>query len=260
MTIRLESKRPDEVRDYLHDWVPFLGADTIASEVTTAEGVTLDSVTVEAGDQSVKFWVSGGADGEVGQITHTITTAAGRTESELFVLPVCAAEQVSLAEVKASLRVRHTDEDAKIAAMIPRARLWVEDHTGLALRRREFVERHTPRWGAIRLFKGPLVADVAADVEVTYLDAGVETTYVPRSFPPSSVIFPAADESWPGLADGEQFTVTYTAGFDVGEADDRLIGAMLALIEGEFSEGYAYPQRAVEAAERCCAYLRQMVA
>lgn len=260
MTIRLESKRPDEVRDYRHDWTPFLGTDTIASQVTTAEGVTLDSVTVEAGNRSVLFWVSGGVDGTVGRITHSITTAAGRTESEILVLVICAAEQVSLAEVKASLRVRHTDEDAKIQAMIPRARLWVEDHTGLALRRREFVEQHTPQNGAIRLFKGPLVAALPADVEVTYLDSGVETTYVPRSFPPSSIIFPAIDDSWPGLARGEQFTITYTAGFDIGEADDRLIGAVLTLIEGEYAEGYAYPPRAIEAAERALAYLRQQVA
>jgi uncharacterized phiE125 gp8 family phage protein len=260
MTIRLESKRPDEVRDYRHDWTPFLGTDTIASQVTTAEGVTLDSVAIEAGDKSVLFWVSGGTEGTTGRITHAITTTAGRTESEVFVLPVCGAEQISLAEVKASIRVRHTDEDAKISAMIPRARKWVEDHTGLALRRREFVERHIPQWGAIRLFKGPLVAALPADVEMTYLDAGVETTYVPRSFPPDSILFPQIDESWPTLATGEQFTITYTAGFDVGEADDRLIGAMLALIEGEYAEGYAYPPRAVEAAERCCAYLRQMVA
>lgn len=259
MTIRLESKRPDEVRDYRHDWAPFLGADTIVSETTSATGVTLDSVAVEAGDQSVLFWVSGGTDGDAGRITHSVVTTAGRTESELFILPVCDAEQVSLAEVKAALRVRHTDEDAKISAMIPRARKWVEDHTGLVLRQREFVERHIPQWGAIRLNRGPLVAVTDADVEITYLDAGVPTTYVGRAFAPSSVIFPATDSSWPSLTD-DQFTITYTAGYDVGEADDRLIGAMLALIEGEYAEGYAYPERATDAAERCCGYLRTMVA
>lgn len=260
MAIKREPKRPNEVRDYLHSWAAFLGADTIASQTTVGTGVTVDSSTVEAENQEVRFVLSGGMDGTTATVTQTIVSAGGRTETEVFIIRIGDDEPVSLDEAKAYLRIRHTDEDAKIAAMIPRARLWVEDHTGLVLVRREFVERHTPQWGAIRLFKGPLVAALPADVEVTYLDSGAATTYVPRSFPPSSIIFPAIDDSWPNLADGEQFTVTYTAGFDVGEADDRLIGAMLALIEGEYAEGYAYPPRATEAAERCLAYLRAMVA
>lgn len=256
MTIRLQAKRPEEHLNFRHDWSTFLGGDTITDETTTADGVTVGNVAIEAGDQSIRFEVSGGLLGTVGKITQTVTTAAGLTETEIFTIPIELDEPVSLAEVKSSLRVVHTDEDAKIAAMIPRARGWVEDHTGLVLRRREFTERHTPQYGAIRLFKGPLVAALPEDVEVTYPADGVSTTYVPRSFPPSSVIFP--DGSWPSLTN-DQFTVTYTAGFDVGEAPDELIGAMLALIEGEYSEGYAYPPRATEAAERCCGYLRTMV-
>lgn len=256
MTIRLEPKRSDEVRDYRHDWEPFLGEDTIASQDAVATGATLDSVEIETGDKSVIFWISGGTDGTTAQITHSITTAGGRTEAETFLLPIGDSEPISLVDAKAYLRVLHDDEDAKIRAMIPRARLWVEDHTGLSLIQREFVERHLPKYGAIRLFKGPLVSVDG----VAYVDADGAQTYVPRAFPPSLVIWPAADESWPALSDGNQFEVTYTAGCAEGECDDRLIGAMLALIEGEYSEGYAYPERATDAAERCCAYLRTMVA
>lgn len=255
MTIRLEAKRPDEVRDYLHDWTPFLGADTIATQTNTITGATLDSATIQAGNKSVKFWISGGVDGATARLTHTIVTVGGRTETEVFVLPICEAEQISLAEVKSYLRVLHTDEDAKIAAMIPRARRWIEDHTGLALRKRTFVERQLPKWGAIRLDKGPLVSITS----VAYVDNGAQT-YTARSFPPSSVLWPATDGSWPELGSGEAFTITYVAGYEVGEADDRLIGGLLALIEGEYAEGHAYPPSAVDAAERCCSYLRQMVA
>lgn len=166
------------------------------------------------------------------------------------------AEPILIDDAKEYLRVRSSDEDDKITAMIPRVRLWVEDHTGLALIQREFTERHLPKYGAIRLFRGPLV-EVG---EVAYVNASGAQTYVPRAWPPSSTIFPAAGGTWPVLTDREQFEITYTAGYAAGEVDARLIGAMYALIEGEFSEGYAYPPRAVEAAELCCLYLRSMVA
>ena len=258
--MRLGCKRPDEVRRYQHNWAPWLGTDTISSHTTTASGVTLDSVTIEDDDQTVIFKISGGTDGTVGRIDHEIITSAGEKETEIFTLRISESEEpISLAEAKAYLRVTHTDEDTKIRRMISAARLWVEDHTGLALIQREFVERHLPETsGAIRLSRGPLVSVDAVD----YVDSsGAAATYTPRVFPPDRKIIAAADEAWPGLQDGEAFEITYTAGFDsVEETDERLLGAMLALIEGEYAEGYAYPDRAIQAAERCCAYLKAMVA
>lgn len=250
MTIRLEAKRPDEVRDYTHDWSAFLGADTIASSDWTVSGVTLDSDEVLDGDQEVKAWLSGGVDGSIATLTNTITTAGGRTETETFTLAIRTTDPViSLAEAKAYLRVRHSDEDAKIEAMIPRAQAWVEDHTGLALTRREFVERHWPKYGAIRLFKGPLVT---VD-EVAYGDA---ETYVPRYWAGQSMIFPAADSSWPTLDADDKFEVTYTAGFGPGEVDERLIGAVYALIKDEYDNNAAYTDEGIKTAERCCSHLR----
>jgi uncharacterized phiE125 gp8 family phage protein len=254
MAIRLQPKMPAEVRTYPHDWTPFLGTDTIASTAEAVSGVTLDSVDLGGDARSVSFTVSGGTPG-IASITQTITSVGGKVETETFLLQIETIEEpVSLADAKEYLRVRHNDEDAKIEQMIPRARKWVEDHTGLSLIPQTFVERHTPEWGAIRLFKGPLVT---VD-EVAYDDAGTPATYVPRYWAGQSTIFPATDGTWPSLADNEKFTVTYTAGFGVGEVDERLIGAMLALIEGEYAEGYAYPERATQAAERCCGYLRTM--
>lgn len=164
-------------------------------------------------------------------------------------------EPITLAQAKEYLEEFSADRDDKIEAMIPRARLWVEDHTGLALDQRSFTERHRPRHGMVRLNKGPLVS-----VEpIEYVDAdGVTGTQIATAYPPTTELF--ADGGWPSLAAYDSFEITYVAGYGVGEVDDRLLGAMYALIEGEYSEGYAYPSRAVEAAERCCGYLRTMVA
>jgi uncharacterized phiE125 gp8 family phage protein len=256
MTVRLEPKRATEVRNYKHDWSAFLGTDTIASQTTTSSDVTISAAAPTDGNTAVEWKISGGTDGTTALIAQTIVTAAGLTETEVFSLQISAGEPVSLGDVKRYLRVTASDEDGKIEAMIPRARLWVEDYTGLALVQREFTERHLPKYGAIRLFRGPLV-ELG---EVAYTNAAGAQTYEPRTWPPSSTIFPVANGIWPILTDSEQFGITYTAGFAEGEVDERLIGAMLALIEGEFSDGYAYPERATDAAERCCAYLRQMVA
>ena len=162
------------------------------------------------------------------------------------------AEPINIDDVKAYLRVLSSDEDAKIAAMIPRARLWVEDHTGLALEQRQFTERRRTERGAIRLFKGPLVSVDS----VTY---GEALEYTPRDFAPDTRIVAATGAAWPALDQEDAFEITYTAGFASDAIDERLTGAMLALIEGEYSTGQAYPQDAIDAAERCCSYLRAPV-
>lgn len=247
--IRWETKRPTEVRDYTHDWSPFLGADTIASESHSASGVTINSVDVSGDAQSATFWLSGGTDGTTATVTQTIVTAGGRTETEIFALRIGLDEPIRLSEVKAYLRVLSSDEDAKIEAMIPRARGWVEDYSGLALVQRQFVEIRRTERNAIRLFKAP----IKSVDSTTYGTAG---TYTPRLL--NGLLVPAVDASWPTLDDFDAFEITYTAGFDEGTVPDELIGAMLALIEGEFSEGYAYPQSATEAAERCCGLKRRI--
>lgn len=160
------------------------------------------------------------------------------------------AEPVSLVDAKAYLRVLSSDEDAKIEAMIPRARAWVEDFTGLALVQRQFTELRRTERGSIRLFKAPIVS---GSISVSY---GGAETYAPRLL--NGLLVPAADGGWPALDEYDAFEITYTAGFDDGTVPDELIGAMLALIEGEYSDGYAYPERATAAAERCCGMQRRI--
>ncbi len=105
MAIRLEPKRGNEVRDYRHDWTPFLGTDTIATQTTTANGVTVNSSAVETGSKSVIFWLSAGVNGVPGFVTQTVVTTGGRTETELFVIDILAEEVISLAQAKEYLRV-----------------------------------------------------------------------------------------------------------------------------------------------------------
>jgi len=251
--IRLEPKRPDEKRRLAHDWSAFLGDDTITGTPTvTSSDVTITGVSVVG--NIVNFTANGGTDGTNATIDMAIVTAAGDHETETFILPIAVEELITLGEAKDYLRVSHSYEDAKIMQMIPRARRWVEDHTGLALVRRQFVERLRPSvGGVVRVTYGPLVSVDS----VAYLDsAGSSAAFTPIAYPPSNMLI----GTWPTIKQNEAFTVTYTAGDEVQNADDRLRGAMFALISGEYESGVAYPDDAVKSAENCCAYLKRMVA
>ena len=158
-------------------------------------------------------------------------------------------EPLTLETVKAYLRVTDNVEDSKISAMIPRSRLWVEEHTGLALIKRDFTELHTPRNGVVRLYRGPLVSVGA----VAYSDSdGASQAFAPTASPPSTKLV----GTWPSTGEGTPFSITYEAGVEAGTEDDRLIGAMLALIEGEYSAGFAYPPDAITAAVNATFYLK----
>lgn len=157
-------------------------------------------------------------------------------------------EPLDLQTVKDYLRVLDSVEDSKITAMIPRARLWVEEHTGLALVKRQFTELHSPNNGVVRLYRGPLVTLGACG----WTDSeGAPQTFAPTATPPSTKLTGA----WPSTG-GAPFAITYEAGVDPGQEDARLIGAMLALIEGEYSAGYAYPPETITAAVNAVFYLK----
>jgi uncharacterized phiE125 gp8 family phage protein/SPP1 family predicted phage head-tail adaptor len=198
------SKNPAEVEDFLFDFTDALQeGETIATRAVTVTGATKDSdaiVGVDPGTANgVRVWISGrGARNESRRLSRwSRLAAAGRTARRRSFPSV--EEPVSLVEAKAYLRVNAADEDAKIAAMIPRARKWVEDHTGLALMQRTFVERHLPRHGAIALYKGPLLS---VD-DVTYTDSTGDQTYVPRLLAAEFDHFPGRQRPLAG-ADGQQ--------------------------------------------------------
>jgi len=159
-------------------------------------------------------------------------------------------EPVSDETVTSSLRLVDDVEQTKVEAMIPRARLWVEEHTGLALIQRPFSELLFPRGGVVRLNRGPLVSVSG----VSYEDSGgVSQTFgdVVAS-PPSTKL----SGSWPATGNGTPYQVDYVAGLVAGEEDPRLIGAMLALIEGEYTAGFAYPPDTITAATNCLFYMK----
>lgn len=242
MTIRLEpSKRPEETRRYRHVWTPFLGTDTIVSEDTVGEGVTVATV-IEAGEQSVKFTVSGGELNVPGRIIHTITTFAGDVETEEFLIDISGDEPVSLTDAKAQCRMANDDsEDSFIASLIPSARAYVERVT-----RYFFVaaarEETFSAWGDyLEIHRRPVtgvtsisyVDENGAEVEVASVDPAV----VPDGFlaPLGRFpfrIYPGVNEEFPALATGGTITVSYTSGSLSPSSEEYLIGrrAMLLLI------------------------------
>lgn len=249
MTIRWEPKRANEVRDYTHDWSLFLVDDTIATNEVTVTGATKDSDSILSGNQAIKVILSGGVDGSVATITNTITTAAGRTETETFVLPIGTNDEpISLSEAKDHLRVSDDSEDNYILSLIPAARRYVENRSGLVIKRRQFTERHLPKYGAILLTQAPIVSIDSIDYKDTdqadaqYTDA--------RFFFGSSIIFPALAGSWPVPYSGELFSITYTAGLSAADlaTDDysALVHAMKLLMGHWYGQRESVSERAIK--------------
>jgi hypothetical protein len=165
MTISLLPKLAGEVRRYGHDWSAFLGDDTIASQSNTITGATLDSATIDTGNQSVVFTISGGTAGTAARLTHTITTAAGDHETEVFRIPIGAEEPVTLREAKAQVRMANDDsEDEFLEGLISPARAYVErvsrysfvagSKTATFTRWGDFLEIY--RHGSVRLMVSPI--------------------------------------------------------------------------------------------------------
>lgn len=242
MTTSLEPKLPGEVRRYRHDWSPFLGEDTIASEDTAAVGATLDNVEIEDGDQSVVLTVSGGTSGVNATITHTITTAAGDEETEVFVLPIGYDEPVTLSEAKAQCRMADDDsEDAFIDSLRTPARAYVERcsrYSWVAAAREESFGQ----WGDfLEIYRRPITSidsisyteESGAVVEVEKIDPAVvpEGFLAPLGRFPVR-IYPAIDGDFPALGDGGAITVAYTTGSLAVTSEEYLMGkrAMLLLI------------------------------
>lgn len=231
MAIRLESKRPDEVRDYRHDWSLFLDGDTILTSVFVSDDVTVDDE--ENDTTSATVWVSGGVIGTRARIEHTITTAGGRTEIEIFTLLISDSEEpISLAEAKAHLRKTDDSEDALICRNIVSAREWVENYTGHIIVRRPIVETFGAFGDYLTLKYRPLVT---LD-EVLYTDAnGDEAEYadgVLRSFGYPAKIHPPSGATFPTLGTNGLITATYTAGYAEGSVPEDMILAMRVLITG----------------------------
>lgn len=231
--IILDRKRSDETRRLAHDWSAFLGTDTISGTPTvTSSDVSISGVSV-AGNV-VNFKVSGGTDGENATITMAIVSAAGDHETEIFILPIGPDEPVSLSEAKAQVRMTDDDsEDAFIASLIMPARAYVERVSRYFL----VATARTETFGAwgdyLEIYRRPI-----ASVEgVFYGPAGdvTDTEYAGAVAPVGRFplrIYPAADDSFPDLNDGEVVTVSYISGAVSPTSEEYLIAkrAILLLI------------------------------
>ncbi len=126
-------------------------------------------------------------------------------------------EPVSLAEAKAQLREKTTDNDTEITSLIPRARQYVEDftHRALITQTWELALDAFPAW-AICVPKAPL----ASVTSIQYVDVDGNTQmlassdYVVDTKSEPGRITPAYGKSWPATLDGvNAVTITFTAGY-----------------------------------------------
>lgn len=122
------------------------------------------------------------------------------------------AAAVSTADMKAHLRVDHSDEDALIDAYTEAATRYVEKGTGTALRSQTWV-LSLPSFpvGPVSLPGGR----VTAVSSVQYLDrAGVLQTLAPAEYTLADAMVPALIETsavWPATSDrADAVTITYT--------------------------------------------------
>lgn len=229
MTIQLIQKRPNELRRYEHDWSPFLGEDTIVDEVTESEDVLVNVDVAEDG-KSVILNVSGGVNGTRAKITHTITTASGDEETELFFLDVGPEEPISLADMKQHLRVDIDDDDTYILSLIKAAREYCERTTDHILVQRQITKSFDYFKHVMELAYRPMVS---VD-EIKYIDSnGDEQLYEGarlNALTWPARIEPIMGEAWPSTWLFNPITITFTAGYDEGTVPETFIQAIKLLV------------------------------
>ena len=128
-----------------------------------------------------------------------------------------AVEPVSLTDLKAHLRIDHSNDDAALTALLSMGRQSVERDTGRSLITQTWVLRcdDWPQY-CIELHHPP----VQSVTSITYLDlAGATQTwtsskYVVDIYSRPGLIRPAYGESWPSIRGDERgIAVTYVAGY-----------------------------------------------
>jgi len=82
-----DPKDPDEVLDYVVDWIKPLAGDTILTSTwTLPEGITGSQESMT--DTTTTIWLTGGTAGKDYGLVNRITTAGGRTREQTCTLRV----------------------------------------------------------------------------------------------------------------------------------------------------------------------------
>lgn len=142
------------------------------------------------------------------------------------------AEPVTLPEAKAQCRMADDDsEDTFITSLIAPARAYVEKVSTYSY----VAGERTFTFGAFGDYLEIYLRPVASVDSVAYGPAGNDTEYASPVAPVGRFplrIYPATDDSFPTLNDGEAVTVTVTTGALDSASQEYLIGkrAMLLLI------------------------------
>ena len=80
-------KDPNATLDYIVNWLPYLGVDTIATSAwTVPAGLTLVTSTQTAATTTA--WLSGGTVGTKYALLNRITTVGGRTDDRTIYVKV----------------------------------------------------------------------------------------------------------------------------------------------------------------------------
>jgi len=86
------TKDPGDVLDYDVDFTRWLPAgDVVTSAVASIADCTAQIQRTDVSENSVKVWISGGADGEDGTVHVLATTDQGRTKDVPFRLRIRSA-------------------------------------------------------------------------------------------------------------------------------------------------------------------------
>lgn len=164
---------------------------------------------------------------------------------QLEIVTPPASEPLTLAEVKAHLRVKHASEDALITALIATARQHLEGlaaHDGILGRALitqtvKLTLDAFPACGLIDLPRPPLLAVTA----ITYLDpdaaeqALATSVYAVDTAGLVGRVRRRAGQSWPEtLADLGAVAITYTAGYGVAAAVPQPIKQAMLLLIGHW--------------------------
>lgn len=144
------------------------------------------------------------------------------------------AEPVTLAEARAQVGIlddADTSFDTFLTSLIAPARAYVERVSAFAF----VAGMRTFTFGVFGDFLEIYLRPIASVDSVTYGPAGDDTEYASPVAPIGRYplrIYPAADDSFPDLNDGEVVTVTVTTGALDSASQEYLIGkrAMLLLI------------------------------